>query len=105
MKDRLVVITAMTILAGPASAEPAKQMLVPGSNIYDFGIECRLDDKVTFYVGKNSPNNQYRVARNIFFTEVSNGKVAISLQRGFTDANQETTYLTAPAEHCEMSKL
>ncbi|UST85811.1 hypothetical protein [Pseudomonas siliginis] len=105
MKKMNMALAALTILSSSAFAEPAKQFMVPGSDKHDFGIECRLDNKITFYVDKNHPNNKYRVARNIYFTEVSSGKVAISYLHGFINADEEATYLSAPDERCETFRI
>jgi hypothetical protein len=82
-------------------AESAKTYLVPGSHDHNFGVICRINGNETFSVKQNHRNDDYRVARNIYLTDISAGRVVISLMHGFVSADKYTTYVTATGESCE----
>jgi len=84
-----------------AMAESPKTYLVPGSHDRDFGVVCQINGNETFSVKQNQRNNDYRVARDIYLTDISAGRVVISLKRGFVTADKYTTYVTATGESCE----
>lgn len=94
-----LAVTAFVSFALPAVAAPA-QILVPGSQTNDFGILCKEGTTINFEVDRRK-NNKYRVARNIVFTEMGGGRVAISLLHGSASADEEATYLSAVNDHCE----
>lgn len=100
MKKHLALSIILSTISGLVAAEPAKTLLVPDSQNRDFGIICRINDKTTYYIKKDSNNNDYQIARNIYFTDISSGRVAISLMHGFVSANKSSTYITATNESC-----
>lgn len=101
MKKYLLALApaAFAFFSLSATAAPA-QILVPGSQTNDFGILCKEGQAINFEVDKRKSNN-YRVARNIVFTEMGGGRVAISMLHGSTYADEEATYLSGVNEHCE----
>lgn len=102
---RLILLAAL-ISAGAhtMAAETAPfQFLVPGSDEYNFGVRCTDNGQVTYSINEDK-NNDYRLARNIIFTNMGQGRVAISLLHGFTSADKPSTYLTSPSERCETFK-
>ncbi|MGF6316509.1 hypothetical protein [Pseudomonas frederiksbergensis] len=101
MNKKLVLAILLSTVSGLAAAETAQARLVPGSQDHDFGVVCRINGNETFSVKENNRNNEYQVARNIYLTDISAGRVAISMMRGFVTANKYTTYVTATGESCE----
>lgn len=105
MHYRLSYFIALLGLAGFAEAEPMKQMLVYGSNVRPFGFICRVagQPEPTYYVNHDNPKNDYRVATNIVFTDLSGGKIAISFSHGdsYYSSSISATYLVAVGESCE----
>lgn len=98
---RFCVVVGLMVASGFASAAPSS-LLVPGSDQRDFGVICRADGKITYAVRKQSADNNFRVARDIYFTDMGGGRVAISLMRGFlAPADIPSTYLTSSGESCE----
>lgn len=90
-------LLALSCFASAASA----QLLVPGSDTSDFSVICKVDGKETFSIVDNHKNLDYRVARNIFLTDMGGGRVAISLVHGMVNATMPATYLTAANESCQ----
>lgn len=86
-----------------ASEEAPVQYLVPGSTEHNFGLICKDQGKETYSINEEKSNN-YRRARNIVFTSMGHGRVAISLLHGFSNADTPNTYLTSSSEHCEAFK-
>ncbi|QXH74426.1 hypothetical protein KSS92_07955 [Pseudomonas atacamensis] len=101
MNKKLILAILLSTVSGLAAAENAKSILVPGSQDRDFGVVCRINGNDTFSVKESNRNNGYKVARNIYLTDISAGRVAISMMRGFVSANEYTTYVTATGESCE----
>lgn len=94
-----LVLIGMTSHVAASEATPS-QFTVPGSSDHDFAVACWDQGKATFTINK-SKNNDYRNARNIVFTDMSGGRVAISLLHGFGNADKPSTYLTSSTERCE----
>jgi len=82
-----------------AAANPI-QYMVPGSQQKDFGIKCWDGVRETFSISSENRNN-YRVARNIVFTEMGGGRVVMSYLHGSNSATASGTYLLAMTERCE----
>lgn len=100
MKRHLALTIFLSAVSGLVAAEPAKYMLVPGSQDHDFGVICKINGNVTFSVKENNQDQEYKVARNIYLTDAGGGRVALSMSRGFVKADEYTTYLTATNESC-----
>lgn len=94
-----LALIGMTSYVATSEAAPS-QFAVPGSSDHDFAVACWDQGKATFTVNKNK-NNDYRHARNIVFTNLGGGRIAISLLHGFGEANTPSTYLTSSTERCE----
>jgi hypothetical protein len=97
-----LALIGMTAHVSASEAIPS-QFAVPGSSDHDFAVECRDNGNVTFSINKNK-SNDYRNARNIVFTNMGDGRVAISLLHGFGSADKPSTYLTSSTERCEAYK-
>lgn len=98
--NRFTSLTMLLCICGSAMADPLTSLMVPYSAQRDFGLVCKIGDKTTYLIRKDSYENNDRVARNISLTDISAGRVAISFLHGFTTADKAATYLTATNESC-----
>lgn len=96
----LILVSLAATAQANSTVTPPTQFLVPGSQQKDFGVACWDAGKETFSIHKNKTND-YRHARNIVFTDLGGGRVAISLLYGTTTADTPATYLTSSSERCE----
>ncbi|SDI07454.1 hypothetical protein [Pseudomonas panipatensis] len=100
MKALLAMTTAVLSFTALSVAAAPMQLLVPGSDAKDFGIQCQMDGKVTYLVRKDVGNRDYHVARNIYVTQLDGGRLAFSFLRGFVSADMYDTYFSATGESC-----
>lgn len=101
MKKSNAILTALSLFSGAVMAEPPKSTPVPYSADRDFGIVCAINGKNTYFIRKDSNNNDDRIARNIVLTDLGSGKIAISFLHGFTVADKAATYVPATNESCK----
>ncbi|XBS69183.1 hypothetical protein ABK905_22390 [Acerihabitans sp. KWT182] len=96
----------LLLLSLLANAEqPTSQwQLVNGSDRKDFQIICLKDNKDTLYIRENNGNNEYRVARNIYFQTLANNTTILSFKRGFVSADKDMTYIPSANERCEITE-
>lgn len=101
MKKSNAILTALSLFSGVVMAEPPKSTPVPYSADRDFGIICEINGKNTYFIRKDSNNNDDRIARSIVLTDIGSGRIAISFLHGFTVADKAATYVAATNESCK----
>jgi len=88
-----------------ATAEPARQTLVSGSDKQNFGIRCNQGDRVTLLIGDAAKDSDDRAARNIVITEISSGRYMFSYLRGLSNPSIPSSYIPAADEYCRTTAL
>ncbi|MBF7982125.1 MULTISPECIES: hypothetical protein [Rahnella] len=105
MKMALCLVPLIFLsMSANADQTLSQWQFVKGSDSEDFQILCLNDQKQTLYIGKNNQNNEYRVARNIFFQTQANNTTILSFKRGFVSADKDMTYIPSANERCEITE-
>lgn len=77
---------------------------VTGSDSKDFQIHCWNGNAKTLIIGKDNVDNEYQLARNIYFLPQASSSAILMFKRGFVRADTNMTYIPSGNERCEITE-
>jgi len=105
-KALLACSLACAPLATFAQAAPGPSwQFIQRSHEVNYAIYCYRGKEEVFGVHDRPGISDWKVARDVWFYPLSNGRVALSFLHGFTSATKQTTYIPGSDVSCEVNEL
>jgi hypothetical protein len=91
------------LLSGTAAFAEESWMLVQGSDKHDVNVFCYEGNKLVWGIYPRHGTSDNQVAREVYISHGTSGRTVLRFKRGFTTADESTTYVAASTVSCEVS--